>query len=82
MEIKYRIRKRNTEKETQYFVDYKRPPKEGENFDEQPWMGGFYAPTEEKAKEIIESHRALEELRKRFQMDEEIIYDETGEKYD
>lgn len=77
MDIRYRIRKRKTEKDIQYFVDYKRPPQEGGTFEEQPWMGGFYAPTEEKAKEIIDMHRRMEELRKRLEMDEEIIYDET-----
>ena len=77
MDIRYRIRKRKTEKDIQYFVDYKRPPQEGENPDEQPWMGGFYASTEEKAKEIIEMHRKMEELRRRLDMNEEIIYDET-----
>lgn len=77
-DIKYRIRKRKYGDETQYFVDYKRFSGEG-NLIEVKWMGGFYAPTEEKAREIIEKHREYEELRKRFQMNEEIIYDETKE---
>ena len=77
--IKYRIRKRKAGKEEQYYVDYKRFNEE-ENDEEPQWMGGFYAPTEERAKEIIEEHREMEELKKRLQMSEEVIYDETEEK--
>jgi hypothetical protein len=82
MELKYRIRKRSTNNgEEQYYVDYKRI-NEGDNVDEVPWMGGFYSQTLEKAKTIIENHREYETLRLRLQMDEEVIYDETGEKHD
>lgn len=77
--IKYRIRKRTSNAGTQYYVDYKRL-KEGETLDDTQWMGGFYAETEEKAKEIVARHREYEELRLRLQMDEEVIYDETEEK--
>lgn len=79
MDIKYRIRKRKTGQEEQFYVDYKRF-NEGENLDDIQWMGGFYAPTEDAAKEIIDKHREYEELRLRLQMNEEVIYDETGDK--
>lgn len=77
--IKYRIRKRKSGQDEQFFVDYKRF-NDGDNLDELEWMGGFYAPTEEKAKEIVERHREYEELRLRLQMNEEVIYDETENK--
>ena len=76
--IKYRIRKRKSGQDEQFYVDYKRF-NEGDNLDELQWMGGFYAPTEDKAREIINKHREYEELRKRLQMNEEVIYDETEE---
>lgn len=76
--IKYRIRKRKSGDDVQYYVDYKRF-NDGDNLDEIQWMGGFYSQTEDKAREIIIKHREYEELRKRLQMNEEIIYDETGE---
>ena len=78
MNIKYRIRKRKAGPEVQYYVDYKRF-NDGDNLDEIEWMGGFYAPTEEKAMEIISEHRQYEDLRKRLNMTEDIIYDETKE---
>lgn len=79
MDIKYRIRKRTANGKEQYFVDYKR----FNNGDEEPqWMGGFYSETEDGAKDIIAKHRQYEELRKRLQMTEDIIYDETEEKHD
>ena len=74
--VKYRIRRRKSNRGEQFYVDYKRF-EEGYNLDELPWLGGFYAPTEEEAKEIIAQHREFEELRKRLQMTEEVIYDET-----
>ena len=77
--IKYRIRKRKAGQEEQFYVDYKRF-NDGENLDDIQWMGGFYAPTEDAAKEIINKHREYEELRLRLQMNEEVIYDETGDK--
>ena len=79
MDIKYRIRKRKTGTEEQFYVDYKRY-NEGDNLDDVQWMGGFYAKTEDEARKIIENHREYETLRLRLQMNEEIIYDETGEK--
>lgn len=79
MEIKYRIRKRKSGQEEQYYVDYKRY-NEGDNLDDIQWMGGFYAKTEEAAKKIIETHRMYEELKLRLQMSEEVIYDETDDK--
>ena len=78
-EIKYRIRRRKAGNEEQFYVDYKRF-NEGDKLDEIQWMGGFYAKSEDEAKTIIERHREYEELRKRLQMNEEVIYDETGEK--
>ena len=75
-DIKYRIRRRKTGSEEQFYVDYKRY-NEGDNLETIDWMGGFYAPNEEKARDIINKHRQYEELRKRLQMNEEIIYDET-----
>lgn len=75
-DIKYRIRRRKTDSEEQFYVDYKRY-EEGDDLDKLDWMGGFYAKDEEKAKEIINKHRQYEELRKRLQMNEEVIYDET-----
>ena len=81
-DIKYRIRRRTTGSEEQFYVDYKRY-EEGDDLEKIDWMGGFYALTEEKAKEIINKHRQYEELRKRLQMNEEVIYDETeGKKND
>ena len=77
--IKYRIRKRKAGQEEQFYVDYKRFD-EGDDLKKLQWMGGFYAPTEDKAREIINKHREYEELRKRLQMNEEIIYDETEDK--
>ena len=79
MDIKYRIRKRTANGKDQYFVDYKRL---NENEEEAQWMGGFYSETEEGAREIITKHRQYEELRRRLQMSEEVIYDETEEKSD
>ena len=81
MDIKYRIRKRKSGREEQYYVDYKRY-NEGDNLDDIQWMGGFYAKTEEAAKKIIETHRMYEELKLRLQMSEEVIYDETEDKKD
>ena len=78
MDIKYRIRRRKTGSEEQFYVDYKRY-NEGDNLEEIDWMGGFYAPTEATARDIISKHREYEELRKRLQMNEEVIYDETEE---
>ena len=80
MSIKYRIRKRKAGDEMQYYVDYKRyNENEPTALAEAEWMGGFYAPTEEKAMEIISEHRQYEDLRKRLNMTEDIIYDETKE---
>ena len=79
MDIKYRIRRRQTGRGTQYYVDYKRPGSDG-SLDGAEWMGGFYAGSEEEAREIIDTHREYETLRLRLQMDEEVIYDETEEK--
>lgn len=77
MDIKYRIRKRTTVTgENQYYVDYKRITKDA-NLADIPWMGGFFAPTEEGAKKIIETHREYEDLKERLQMTEDVIYDET-----
>lgn len=76
--IKYRIRKRKAGNEVQFYVDYKRF-EGGEDLEKLDWMGGFFAPSEEKAREIIETHREYEELRKRLQMTEDVIYDETKE---
>ena len=76
MDIKYRIRRRKSNQGEQFYVDYKRFD-EGDKLDELPWLGGFYAPSENKAREIIMQHREFEELRKRLQMTEEVIYDET-----
>ena len=76
MDIKYRIRKRKSGSEEQFYVDYKRF-KEGDNLDEIQWMGGFYAHNEDEAREIINKHREYETLRLRLQMSEEVIYDET-----
>lgn len=81
MEIKYRIRKRTANGKDQFYVDYKRIT-EGTDIEEIPWMGGFYAPTEEEARKIVEKHREYEELKERLQMTEDIIYDETEEKHD
>ena len=81
MKVKYRIRKRMTGFTEQYYVDYKRY-EDGDNLDDIPWMGGFYADSEEDAKKIVEEHREYEELKRRLQMTEEIIYDETEEKHD
>lgn len=78
MEIKYRIRRRKSGSEEQFYVDYKRY-NEGDNLDDIQWMGGFYANTEEEAKKIVETHREYETLRLRLQMSEEVIYDETLE---
>lgn len=78
MNIKYRIRRRKAGQEVQYYVDYKRY-NEGDNLDEIPWMGGFYAETEDEARKIVETHREYEKLRLRLQMSEEVIYDETLE---
>jgi len=71
MDIKYRIRRRKSGDTSQFYVDYKRY-NEGDNLDEIPWMGGFYAKTEGE----------YETLRLRLQMSEEVIYDETEEKHD
>lgn len=79
MDIKYRIRRRQTGRGTQYYVDYKRPGSDG-SLDGAEWMGGFYAGSEEEAREIIATHREYETLRLRLQMDEEVIYDETEER--
>lgn len=81
MDIKYRIRKRKTGEEEQFYVDYKRI-NDGDKLDDVQWMGGFYAKTEDEARKIIENHREYETLRLRLQMNEEIIYDETEEKHD
>lgn len=78
MDIKYRIRRRKSDSEEQFYVDYKRY-KEGDNLDDIQWMGGFYAHTEDEAKDIISKHREYESLRLRLQMNEEVIYDETLE---
>lgn len=78
MNIKYRIRRRKSGSEEQYYVDYKRF-KDGDNLDNIEWMGGFYAKTEEEARKLIETHREYESLRLRLQMSEEVIYDETLE---
>lgn len=78
MNIKYRIRRRKSGSEEQFYVDYKRY-NEGDNLDEIPWMGGFYAKTEDEARKIVETHREYETLRLRLQMSEEVIYDETAE---
>ena len=78
MNIKYRIRRRKSGSEEQYYVDYKRL-KDGDNLDDIEWMGGFYAKTEEEARKLIETHREYESLRLRLQMSEEVIYDETLE---
>ena len=78
MNIKYRIRRRKSGNVNQFYVDYKRY-NEGDNLDEIPWMGGFYAETEEEARKIVETHREYETLRLRLQMSEEVIYDETSE---
>ena len=79
MNIKYRIRKRTSNTEEQYYVDYKRF-NDGDDLDTIDWKGGFYARTEEEARDIINKHREYETLRARLQMDEEVIYDETGGK--
>ena len=79
MDIKYRIRRRKTNTEEQFYVDYKRY-NEGDNIDEIQWMGGFYAHNIEEAQKIINEHREYETLRLRLQMNEEVIYDETEEK--
>jgi len=78
MDIKYRIRRRKSGDTSQFYVDYKRY-NDGDNLDEIPWMGGFYAKTEEEAMKIVETHREYETLRLRLQMSEEVIYDETAE---
>lgn len=78
MDIKYRIRRRKSGDVNQFYVDYKRY-NEGDNLDEIPWMGGFYAKTEEEAMKIVQTHREYETLRLRLQMSEEVIYDETAE---
>ena len=78
MDIKYRIRRRKSGSEEQFYVDYKRY-NEGDNLGEIPWMGGFYAKTEDEARKIVETHREYETLRLRLQMSEEVIYDETAE---
>ena len=78
MDIKYRIRKRTTNNQVQYYVDYKRI----NNNEEGEWMGGFLVSSEEEAKEFIKRHKEYEELRIRLLMTEEIIYDETEEKHD
>lgn len=78
MDIKYRIRRRKSGDVNQFYVDYKRY-NEGDNLDDIPWMGGFYAKTEEEAMKIVETHREYETLRLRLQMSEEVIYDETAE---
>lgn len=78
MNIKYRIRKRKSGDVNQFYVDYKRY-NDGDNLDEIPWMGGFYAETEDEARKIVETHREYETLRLRLQMSEEVIYDETLE---
>ena len=77
MDIKYRIRKRVADNQTQYYVDYKRT-----NEEDAQWMGGFLVESEEAAKTFIEKHREYESLRIRFQLSEDIIYDETEEKHD
>ena len=51
MNIKYRIRKRKSGKEEQYYVDYKRF-NEGDNLDDIEWRGGFYAHNEEEARDM------------------------------
>lgn len=79
MDTKYRIRKRTAGTKTQFYVDYKRY-NEGDNLDNIPWMGGFYASDEEQAMKIMETHREYEALKLRLQMSEEVIYDETEEK--
>lgn len=79
MNIKYRIRRRKSGSEEQFYVDYKRF-KDGDNLDDIEWMGGFYAKTEEEARKLVETHREYESLRLRLQMSEEVIYDETIEK--
>ena len=76
MGIKYRIRKRTSNGKEQFYVDYKRVVPD-QNIDEIPWMGGFYAPTEDEARSIISKHREYEELKERLQMTEDVIYDET-----
>ena len=81
MDIKYRIRRRKAGDTSQFYVDYKRY-NDGDNLDEIPWMGGFYAETEDEARKIVETHREYETLRMRLQMSEEVIYDETEEKHD
>ena len=81
MKVKYRIRKRMAGFTEQFYVDYKRY-EDGDNLDDIPWMGGFYADSEDDARKIIEEHREYEELKRRLQMTEEIIYDETEEKHD
>lgn len=81
MDIKYRIRRRKSGAEEQFYVDYKRY-NDGDNLDDIQWMGGFYARSEEAARKIIETHRQYEELKLRLQMSEEVIYDETEEKKD
>lgn len=78
MNIKYRIRRRKSGSEEQFYVDYKRF-KDGANLDDIEWMGGFYAKTEEEARKLIETHREYESLRLKLQMSEEVIYDETIE---
>lgn len=79
--IKYRIRKRVSGEEIQYYVDYKRIDDSNKEttLEDIPWMGGFYAKSEDEAKDIVKRHREYEELRKRLQMNEEVIYDETEE---
>ena len=79
MDIKYRIRKRKSGSEEQFYVDYKRF-NEGDNLDDIQWMGGFYAHNEDEARDIINKHREYENLRLRLQMSEEVIYDETDNK--
>ena len=79
--IKYRIRKRTSNGKDQFYVDYKRIT-EGTDIEEIPWMGGFYAQTEDEARKIVEKHREYEELKERLQMTEDVIYDETEEKHD
>ena len=78
MDIKYRIRRRKSGSEEQFYVDYKRY-NEGDNLDDIQWMGGFYAKTEEEAMKIVETHKEYETRRLRLQMSEEVIYDETAE---
>ena len=81
MDIKYRIRKRTANGKDQFYVDYKRFTESSDPYD-CPWMGGFYAETEEEARKIVEKHREYEQLKERLQMTEDVIYDEMEVKHD